>query len=147
MASSSRLTTSLEVPFIGMVLHGSVDFSGQPINLSGDYQYNMLKALENGACPSFTLSFDNTSTLKSSGYSHFYSIQFSIWFDDLIETYETLNDALSLVRTALIVDHAEVADRVIEVTYDNGVKFLLNYNNTEVTVGDTTIAALDFVVA
>lgn len=145
--SSSRLTTSQEVPFIGLVLHGFVDFSGPSINLSGDYQYNLLKAIECGASPSFTLSFDNTSELKSSGYSHFYSIQFSIWYNDLIETYETLNNALKDVRTAVIVDHAEVADRIIEVTYDNGVKFLLNYNNVEVTYGDTTIGALDFVVA
>ncbi|MBQ5756506.1 MAG: hypothetical protein IIV88_04540, partial [Erysipelotrichaceae bacterium] len=145
--SSSRLTTTLEVPFIGLVLHGFVDFSGPSINLSGDYQYNLLKAIECGASPSFTLSFDNTSELKSSGYSNYYSIQFSIWYNDLIETYETLNNALKDVRTAVIVDHAEVADRVIEVTYDNGVKFLLNYNNVEVTYGDHTIGALDFVVA
>lgn len=145
--SSSRLTTSREVPFIGIVLHGNVDFSGTAINLSGDYQYSILKAIENGASPSFTLSFDNTSTLKSSGYSHFYSIQFSIWYNDLIETYEVLNAALSQVRDSYIVGHDEVADRIIEVTYENGVKFLLNYNNVETTYGDYTIGALDFVVA
>lgn len=144
--SSSRLTTSQEVPFIGIVLHGSMDFSGTAINLSGDYQYSILKAIENGASPSFTLSYDNTSELKSSGYSSYYSIQFSIWFNDLIETYEILNGALSQVRNALIVDHEEVADRIIEVTYDNGVRFLLNYNNVEVEYDGETIGALDFVV-
>ena len=38
------------------------------------------------------------------------------------------------------------AHRVYEVTYDNGVKFLLNYNNVEVTYGEYTLGALDFVV-
>ncbi len=144
--SSSRLTTTQEVPFVGLVLHGYVDFAGPAINLSGDYQYNLLKVIENGASPNFTLSFDNTSVLKSSGYSNYYSIQFSIWYNDLIETYETINDAMSQVRGALIVDHEEVADRVIEVTYENGIKFLLNYNNVEVEYDGHTIDALGFVV-
>lgn len=143
--SSSRLTTTREVPFIGIVLHGSVDFSGPAINLSGDYQYNLLKAIENGATVSFTLSYDNTSVLKSSGYSNYYSIQFSIWFDDLIETYSELNEVLKNVRTSFIVGHEEVEDRVIEVTYDNGVKFLLNYNNVEVELETgEKIGALDY---
>ncbi len=143
--SSSRLTTTREVPFIGIVLHGCVDFAGPSINLSGDYQYNLLKALENGASVSYTLSYDNTSILKSSGYSDYYSIQFSIWFNDLIETYTQINEVMKSVRTSFIVGHDEVEDRIIEVTYDNGVKFLLNYNNTEVTLenGDT-ISALGY---
>ncbi len=144
--SSARLTTSREVPFIGMVLHGYMDYSGASINLAGDYQYSILKALENGASPSFTLSFDNTSELKSSGYSKYYSIQFAIWYDDLIDTYTTLNGALGLVRQSPIVGHEEVADRIIEVTYENGVKFLLNYNNVPKTYGSYELDALGFVV-
>ena len=147
--SSSRLTTTQEVPFIGIVLHGFVDFAGPSINLSGDYQYSILKTLENGASPSFTLSFDNTSDLKTSGYSSYYSIEYAIWFDDLIETYETLNTVLARVHGAPITAHAEVADRIVEVTYaaeDGDVKLLLNYNNTEAVYGDYTIGALGFVV-
>lgn len=144
--SSARLATSADVPFVGIVLHGCKEFTGTSINLSGDYNYSVLKAIENGASPYFTLSFDNTSELKAAGFSQYYSIQYSIWFDDLIQTYETLNTALKLVRHAVIVDHREVADRVFEVSYDNGVKFLLNYNNAEVTYGDYTLDALGFVV-
>ena len=144
--SSARLATSEDIPFIGIVLHGYLDFAGKSVNLAGDYKYSLLKAVENGASPYFVLSYENTSDLKAAGYSTYYSIEFPIWFDDLIETYEILNTTLKQVRGSLIENHEIVMDRVVEVTYDNGVKFLLNYNNYEITYGDFTVEALSFVV-
>ena len=64
----------------------------------------ILKIIENGANPYFTLSYQNTNELKEL-YPKYYSVDFDIWKDDLISTYKILNEALKDVQTARIIDH------------------------------------------
>lgn len=104
---SSHFTYADEaVPFLGMVLHGYISFAGTPTNMAGNIQYEILKIIENGAAPYFTLSYQNTSLLKDSlDFSKYYSIDFDIWYDDLVKYYNELNDALSDVQTSTIDGH------------------------------------------
>ena len=104
---SSRYTfASNSVPFIGVVLHGSVSFAGEPLNMEGDLQYAILKAIENGASPYFILSMRNTQALKEYfDLSRYYSIRYDIWSKDIADVYNTLNDALADVQDKYIVGH------------------------------------------
>ena len=105
---SSRYSQSAaSVPFLGMVLHGYVEFAGTPINMEGNIEYAVLKALENGASLKFILSYRNTNNLKNyEDLSQYYSVRYDIWFDDVVSLYKELNGALSGVQTELI-DHHE----------------------------------------
>ena len=104
---SSRYTqASASVPFLGVVLHGYIQFAGTPLNQEGDPQYMILKSVENGAGMYFILSYQNTSALKEDPYlSRYYSIDYNIWQEDLVSYYKTLNDLLRDVQTKVIVDH------------------------------------------
>ena len=104
---SSRYNfASRSVPFIGVVLHGSMRFAGEPLNMEGDLQYAMLKAIENGASPYFVLSYQNTDVLKQDAQlSKYYSIRYDIWGDDIKNNYTVLNDVLSDVQDKFIVGH------------------------------------------
>ena len=104
---SSRYNFSSEaVPFIGVVLHGSVKFAGEPLNMEGDMDYAILKAIENGASPYFILSWDNTQALKEyTDLSRYYSIRYDIWKEDIAEVYNTLNKVLCDVQDKYIVAH------------------------------------------
>ncbi len=105
---SSRYNFAGEaVPFIGVVLHGSIQFAGDPLNMEGDLKYAMLKAIENGASPYFVLSYQNTNVLKEDYIlSKYYSIRYDIWSDDIIDTYSVLNEVLSDVQDKYIVGHS-----------------------------------------
>ena len=104
--SSHYNYASHSVPFIGMVLHGYVNFTGSPTNMASDIQYETLKMIENGALPYFTLSYDNTALLKEdNALSRYYSVAYQIWKEDLVETYNNLNDLLGDVQSATIVNH------------------------------------------
>lgn len=141
------------IPFMGMVLHGSMEFAGSAINLAGDYQYTLLKTIENGASPYFVVAVENTAELKQySSYSNlteYYSVRYNIWVKDMVDTYNELNSALKSVRNSLIVDHEFLDDekQVVKVTYDNGEVFYINYLLEEYDVEgtDITIPAEDFV--
>ena len=104
---SSRYNfSSNAVPFIGVVLHGSVSFAGEPINMEGDINYAILKAIENGASPYFILSYQNTQVLKEyTDLSNYYSIRYDIWNKDIVHVYDTLNNTLSDVQDKYIVNH------------------------------------------
>ncbi len=112
--SSNYLSTSDSVPFMGMVLHGYKTFTGTAVNMAGDTAYQVLKAIENGSAVYFNLSYRNTNLLKESEeLNKYYSVGFDIWFEDLAETYKTLNEALADCQTALIEEHEFIlAERV-----------------------------------
>ena len=104
--SSRYIRSSYSVPFLGVVLHGYMNFAGSPLNMEGDVDYAKLKAIENGASPYFLLSYKNTEILKDYfQLSHYYSIRYDIWRDDVIELYTELNSVLKDVQSKPIVDH------------------------------------------
>ncbi len=104
--SSRYLASSYSVPFLGVVLHGYVNFTGSPLNMEGDVNYAKLKAIENGASIYFTLSYQNTQNLKEDFFlSKYYSVRYDIWFDDVVEIYNELNNELKDVQTMPIIGH------------------------------------------
>lgn len=115
--SSRFMKASRSIPFVGLVLHGYVQFAGTPINMEGDADYALLKAIENGASLYFILSYRNTNILKEDYFlSENYSVNYSIWKEDVIEYYNELNRALGDVQTKTIIDHAFIdGTRVLDV--------------------------------
>lgn len=104
--SSHHTYASEMVPFLGMVLHGYINFAGSPTNMAGDINYEILKIIENGASPYFTLSYQNIAELKDDWHlSEYYSVSYDIWFDDLVSRYKQINDALGTLQTSLIENH------------------------------------------
>ncbi|MBQ3064562.1 MAG: hypothetical protein IJC99_07195 [Clostridia bacterium] len=94
------------VPFVGVVLHGYVQFAGSPLNMEGNLTYAMLKAMESGAGVYFILSYANTELLKEDELlSQNYSVRYDIWRARLVEIYNELNEVLHDVQDRLIIDH------------------------------------------
>ncbi len=104
---SSRFDrTSASIPFMGMVLHGYVNYAGTATGMASDIDREILKMIENGASPYFTIAYDNTSYLKDDySFSDYYSIDYEICRSEIIEKYNIVNGALADVQTATITDH------------------------------------------
>jgi hypothetical protein len=108
--SSRYILTSEAVPFMGMVLHGSVNFAGSPINYSGDTDYEILKAIENGASIYFILAKQNIEYLKKyTTTAKYFSVRYDIWFDELVELYGKLNEAVSDLQDKKLINHEFLA--------------------------------------
>ena len=106
LTSSKYNKTSNSVPFAGMVYHGSKVIAGSAINMEGDINEAILNAIENGATMYFVLSYENTSILKEKPtLSSYYSVDYSIWKDDIAKYYAILNEAISDLQESYIVDH------------------------------------------
>ncbi len=106
LSSNGYITEMATVPFMGVVLHGYVEFASSALNLEGNLTYAMLKAMESGAGVYFLLSYTNTELLKEDMLlSQNYSVRYDIWQTRLVEIYKELNSVLSDVQTKLIIDH------------------------------------------
>ena len=115
--SSRYLSSSNTVPFIGIVLHGYMQYAGAPINMEGNLQYGILKAIESGASLYFILTYQNATKLKEDAQlSQNYSVRYDIWagsYDDegvfqtgqLIDLYHQLNDVTADLQDKIIIGH------------------------------------------
>ena len=114
---SRYLSSSNSIPFTGIVLHGFLEYAGGAINMEGNIQYGILRAIENGASLYFILTYDNATELKEDYYfSQYYSVRYDIWagqYNDegefeageLVDIYNTLNSVTNDLQTKLIIDH------------------------------------------
>ena len=132
-AERDRLYTC--VPFVQMILHGSLDYSGDSVNLTADSVRTRLRAVEYGCCPSYTWCFS-----RSGGEKLCYEEQ----LNDAVSYYLAVNDALAGLRDARITDNGAAAPGVHYTKYDNGAIIYVNYTDKQATVGNIRVDALSF---
>lgn len=137
-----------EVPFYQMVVHGCIDYTSGAINLSDSYDKNeiILRMIEFGTAPHFTLSYEESSRIKYSAMNVLYTTQYETWMKDAVEIYRKTNEALKNVVNATVTEHTIVTDGVRKLTYDNGVTIYINYTDQEATAEGETIPAKSYVI-
>ena len=114
--SSYYIYSSYTIPFVGMILHGYVNYTGTALNYSGSPAYDFLRSIENGAYIYYTIGYRNTDYMKDDeDYNKYYSISYENWFDEIVENYSVLNENLADLQDAHIVDHKVlIGERVID---------------------------------
>ncbi|MBO4339430.1 MAG: hypothetical protein J5877_05900 [Clostridia bacterium] len=128
------------VPFAEMVLHGTADYTFEPINASADTRKALLRCVEYGAIPSFEWFYRETGDeLLDKTYKYDNSI-------NIAADYYQSALALNPLRSLRITDHSFVSEGVYLVEYSDGSMVYVNYNEKDVEVNDILIGAEDFVV-
>ena len=114
--SSYYRYSSYAVPFIGMVLHGYVNYAGNPLNYSGSPDYDLLRAIENGASIYYIIGYRNTDVMKDDDeFNKYYSVSYENWFDDIVKKYSLLNGLIGDLQDYKIVSHEVlIGERVID---------------------------------
>lgn len=144
--SGYRITTK-SVPVYQIALHGLVEFTGDPGNLSSDLTKEKLKWAEYGYMPYFELTYDSSDKLMYTDYNELFSSQFKTWKEEVVSVYKTFNDKLGDIWDAYIIGHEEVAADVYKVTYDNGKAVYVNYTDKEYKAeSGVSVEAKSFVV-
>ncbi len=114
--SSHFRYSSYTVPFTGLVLHSYVNYTGSPLNYSGNVQYEILKSIESGAAPYYILCYQNAANLKEDEeLNDYYGVSYQNWYNEIVTTYAVLNNAIGGLQDYEIYDHnIIVCERVIE---------------------------------
>lgn len=115
------------VPFYQMVMHGSVAYTGQPINLFYDDVGQVLRMIEYGYTPCFELTNEGVSRLSSTDYEILFSARFEAWENEIAEYAASFQEITQAVGTRAFTDHRKLAEEVYESTFET-VKIIVNYS-------------------
>ncbi len=121
------------VPFIPVIVHGSVVYSGQAVNLDSVSRINLLKSIEYGAVPHYLWVSDERSD------KHYdFTINEAVEF--MLEADEKLSD----LPSKRITEHFMYEDGVYCTGYEGGVRVFVNYNNYSVIIGEVSVMPYNF---
>lgn len=138
--SAAQSGAYISVPFVPMVLHGIVDYTGLPLNTEINMHEAMLKYIEYGACPHFGWNYEPVSEDEETDV---------YYYDNTInaaaEFYTKANKALYDLRDARITDHYEVEDGIFCTEYDTGAMIYVNYTDSDFTTLGVVVEANDFI--
>lgn len=134
------------VPFLQIVLKGSVDYYASYAN-QGFYSTNsILKMLEYGCYPSFLVTEADNFSLSDTPLEDYFSLNFEDWRGTIKEVYTVLNSVLKQTEGQTITEHTVLATGVSKVTYSEGTVVYVNYNEEPFAFGDVTVPAQGYTV-
>lgn len=122
------------VPLLQMVLHGSVCYGSEPVNLFEDNTDAVLKAVEYGASPSFVFTYNKSDILD-----------YGVYATQTAKFYSSVKRMLPLMDMKM-TSHEQVVSGVYKITYDYSKVVYVNYNPSVVEVNGILVSAKDFVV-
>ncbi len=133
------------IPFYQMAIHGMVDYTGQALNLDGDYQTELLRSVEYGAGLNYTFFAESGKMVQETNYTGLYGAAFASWNEEACATmlrYQQETEGLNQQR---ITGHEEPNAYLRVTTYEDGTKVYVNYS-TEDYQGEVTVPARDYLV-
>lgn len=137
------------VPFLQLVLNGTMEVYGPYANFSFYTQSDILKMIDYNLYPSFILSNEPSYELSDTVSCDLYSTEYSLYKDLIAEIYGKVNAVLSPVAGYQWTNRTVIEDGVIVNRYEkDGVvrEVVINYTSLPVTYKNKTIEALDALV-
>lgn len=120
-----------DIPFQQLIYNGYFNYSAPSANLdtSKSLTWHKLKAIETASRMQFTLSYEDTVNLLKTEYSNYYSTYYNNWLKEINDLIGLLD--LYGIYDSTIVNHEtlNIQGTKVEVTYSNGKKFIINYDN------------------
>lgn len=146
MNNSQYLYETDTVPFLQIVLKGSVDYYAPFANQSGYSSSDILKMIEFGAYPSFIVAHADNYSLQDTPLVDYFSINFDDWYPTLKEVYKEVSSALGRTEGSRITAHTVISEGVVRTDYDNGVSIYVNYMSRDYNTGELTIPASGYLL-
>lgn len=134
------------VPFYELAIHGYVDYTGAPINASGNIEEAVLEAAEYGAGLSFSFMKESPFTLQKTLYTEYYGSNYDEIWNDMLEIYERYNRELGHTFNQEMVNHDNLSADVSETVYADGTKVYVNYGFEDYVGTDVKVPARDYLV-
>ncbi len=146
MNNSQYLYETDTVPFLQIMIKGSIDYYTPYANQSGYSRNDILKMIEFGAYPSFVVASCDNYELQDTPLEDYFSLSFDDWYGTIKELYKEVNKALTPVEGAKISDHTVIKTGVVKVLYDNGVSIYVNYTSEDYADGNVTVSPFSYEV-
>ncbi len=145
--SSQQLLQTDNVPFLQMVLGSSMDVFAQYSNFSFYEQSDILRMIDYNSYPSFVLTDESAHLLSDTNLVQYYSTEYDLYKDLILNVYDKVDAALSSVREANWLDREVLAPGVNINRYEldgEEISIIINYTDEAYDYQGTEVAALDY---
>lgn len=130
--------TDESVPFYSMLVHGKLTGTSTPINQFYNKKQQLLKSMEYGLLPYYSLSAEELD-LKGTDV---YTSRFADMKDEIWKTYQKYEKVMEGLTDVAILSHERKGDKVV-VRYENGTVLLINYAKKETKINGTKVGPMD----
>jgi hypothetical protein len=138
---SSRYTFQTDaVPFLQLVLSGSMTMYAPYANQSFYTDIDVLRCIEYNAYPSFLLTGADSTALRDTASEEYFSTCFNDWKSMAVNIYNTIDQVLSNVAGEQMLAHCVLQEGVVQVQYPSGSVYI-NYTQQDVTVDGVAVGA------
>ncbi len=121
------------VPFLPIVLHGSLVYSGNAANSYAVPRMHLLKSIEYGAVPYFSWVYNENSV-------YYYENT----LNEAVDFYVKAVKELGGLSDKRITDHFMYENGVYCTCFEGGVRVYVNYNNYSVIIGEVSVMPYDY---
>lgn len=145
VGSSQYVFETDAVPFLQMVLNGTMEVYAPYSNFSFYTQSDILRMIDYNLSPSFILSKQPSHLLASTPSADLYTTEYDQYEKLIQEVYTKVNEALSQVIGYRWTGRTVLEEGVIKNTYQKDSKqkeIIINYTDNSVTYQQTTVAPL-----
>ena len=115
------------VPFIQIVLSGSIAYFAPAMNFGTNTVEEILRHIDFGAYPSYVLTQEYSSKLASTNLNNIYSSRYDDLKPYIINSYLAINDILKSVQGKSIEKRIIPEDGIVIVGYEGGTEIVINY--------------------
>ena len=145
MTSANYISLDYAIPFVQMVLHGSINYVTPPMNGVENPEETLLRAIETGSGLHYILTVNDFNKLFETDFAELYDTKFELYKDIIKSQYTVLKEALKGLGNQGIIEHSYLTDDVVSVTYENGVRLVVNYGHTVYNGDGFTVEGRQFV--
>ena len=144
VGNSWYIYESDSVPFLQMVLRGTMEMYAPYANFSFYTQDCILRMIDYNVSPAFILSKEASWNLADTLSSHLYSTEYELYRDLVRSIYTQINAALSEVQGFDWTGREVVRDGVIVNSYRRGEevrKIIINYTENDIVLDGVSVPA------
>lgn len=145
VTNSGYVYTKDTVPFLQILLSGYVSMYSTPLNFSSDLPMDRLRLVDFNVYPSFYLTKDATSKILNTKSNWIYSSAYDQWGSLVVSTYQYIDERLSQVAGATIVDRHIPIDGISVIDYSNGMTVVVNYTSSAYMYENNVVLSRDAV--
>jgi hypothetical protein len=144
--STQYIIETDNVPFLQMVLSGSMELYAPYSNFSFYTDKDCLRMIDFNVYPSFLLSHESSHYLAPTNSANFYSTEYNLYKELIQKIYSMVNSALSQVADTKWINREVLENGIVLNTYENGVQILINYTDNPFRYRDEEVKALSYSV-
>ena len=135
-----------QIPFLTIALSGQIPYYVEYTNFQANTREFFLHLVEQGARPSFLLTWEDPIELQNTNSADIYSSRFELYRSLISKWYKELAAMYALVGDdGMIVDHVRQGD-LVRVTWDKGVQVYINFGDKPGEMDGVTLEKLSYKV-